>query len=127
MGARQQSLTVIVGSAADSLRFAVLGPVRAWRGDVEIDCGPPAQRKVLALLLVAGGEPVSMTQLVELRWAGTPPVSAANSVHRGIGMLRRQFEPGLPTRQRGRWLVRQQGTTCSTSTRKRWISCGSAN
>ena len=93
----------------DSLRFTVLGPVRAWRGEVEIDCGPPIQRKVLALLLVAGGQPVSMAALIELLWEGTPPASAANSVHRSIGMLRRQFEPDLPTRQRGQWLVRQQG------------------
>jgi DNA-binding SARP family transcriptional activator len=76
---------------------------------VEIDCGPPTQRKVLALLLVAGGQPVSMTQLVELLWEGTPPASAANGVHRSIGLLRHQFEPDLPTRQRGQWLVRQQG------------------
>ena len=96
-------------STVDSLRFSVLGPVRAWRGDVEIDCGPPAQRKVLALLLVAGGQPVSLNQLIELLWDHAPPASAANSVHRSIGMLRRQFEPDLPTRQRGQWLVRQQG------------------
>jgi DNA-binding SARP family transcriptional activator/tetratricopeptide (TPR) repeat protein len=98
-----------VQSTADPLRFSVLGPLRAWRGDVEIDCGPPAQRKVLALLLVAGGQPVSMPQLIDLLWDHTPPVSAANSVHRSIGLLRRQFEPDLPTRQRGHWLVRQQG------------------
>ncbi|HJP76354.1 MAG TPA: BTAD domain-containing putative transcriptional regulator [Pseudonocardiaceae bacterium] len=94
--------------STDSLRFSVLGPVRAWRGDAEIDCGPPTQRKVLALLLVAAGQPVSMPQLIELLWEDSPPPSAANSVHRSIGMLRRQFEPDLPTRQRGHWLVRQQ-------------------
>ncbi|HEX4225278.1 MAG TPA: BTAD domain-containing putative transcriptional regulator [Pseudonocardiaceae bacterium] len=99
----------IVQSTTDPLRFSVLGPLRAWRGDVEIDCGPPAQRKVLALLLVAGGQPVSMPQLIDLLWDHAPPVSAANSVHRSIGLLRRQFEPDLPTRQRGQWLIRQQG------------------
>ena len=87
----------------------MLGPVRAWRGDVEIDAGPPTQRRVLALLLVAAGQPVSMAQLIELLWEHTPPASAANVVHRSIGMLRRQFEPDLPMRQRGQLLVRQQG------------------
>ena len=99
----------IVSTTEDSPRFTVLGPVRAWRGDVEIDCGPPTQRKVLALLLVAGGQPVSMAQLTELLWEDAPPISAANSVHRSVGMLRRQFVPDLPTRRRGQWLVRQQG------------------
>ena len=50
MGAGGKALITPV---APTVRFSVLGPLRAWRGDAEIDCGPPAQRKVLALLLVA--------------------------------------------------------------------------
>ncbi|RDI69286.1 hypothetical protein DFR76_101824 [Nocardia pseudobrasiliensis] len=35
--------------------FEVLGPVRAWRGGVEVDLGSPQQRAVAAMLLLDGG------------------------------------------------------------------------
>jgi DNA-binding SARP family transcriptional activator/tetratricopeptide (TPR) repeat protein len=95
---------------AEPIRFAVLGPVRVWRGDAEILGGPPQQRAILALLLVRAGAPVSMAELIDLLWPTDPPPSAANVVHRYIGMLRRQLEPELPTRVAGRWLVRQVGS-----------------
>ena len=97
-------------SAPEPIRFAVLGPVRVWRGDAEIVGGPPQQRAILALLLVRAGAPVSMAELIDLLWPTDPPPSAANVVHRYIGMLRRQLEPDLPTRVAGRWLVRQVGS-----------------
>jgi DNA-binding SARP family transcriptional activator/tetratricopeptide (TPR) repeat protein len=89
------------------VRFAVLGTVRAWRGDAELDIGPPQQRAVLALLLARGDHPTGLSELVDLLWPADPPVSALNIVHRHVGGLRRVLEPGLPPRASGRWLVRQ--------------------
>ncbi|HJP77904.1 MAG TPA: BTAD domain-containing putative transcriptional regulator [Pseudonocardiaceae bacterium] len=94
----------------EPIRFAVLGPVRVWRGGEEVAGGPPQQRAILALLLVRAGAPVSMSELIELLWPTDPPTSAANVVHRYIGTLRRQLEPHLPTRHAGRWLIRQVGS-----------------
>ncbi|MCP3784891.1 NB-ARC domain-containing protein [Micromonospora sp. A3M-1-15] len=88
------------------LSFAVLGPVRAWRGRSEIDLGTRQQRLVLALLLARPGGAVSVTELVDLLWPSEPPPSAVNVVHRHVGMLRRRFEPGLPTRAAGSVLIR---------------------
>ena len=88
------------------VRFTVLGAVRAWRGEAELDLGPPQQRAILALLLARGGQPTSQSELVDLLWRAEPPASAINIVHRYVGMLRRLLEPGLPPRAAGRWLVR---------------------
>ncbi|MFI7281919.1 BTAD domain-containing putative transcriptional regulator [Micromonospora chersina] len=88
------------------LSFAVLGPVRAWRGRSEIDLGTRQQRLILALLLARAAGAVSVAELVDLLWPSDPPPSAVNVVHRHVGMLRRRFEPGLPTRAAGSVLVR---------------------
>jgi DNA-binding SARP family transcriptional activator/tetratricopeptide (TPR) repeat protein len=98
------------GRVTEPIRFAVLGPVRVWRGDEEVPGGPPQQRAILALLLARAGAPVGMAELTDLLWPTDPPTSAANVVHRYIGMLRRVLEPDLPTRAAGRWLVRQVGS-----------------
>nr|WP_050502600.1 BTAD domain-containing putative transcriptional regulator [Streptomyces monomycini] len=39
----------------DSVRFTVLGPVRAWRGTTPLAAGSPQQRALLAILLLRGG------------------------------------------------------------------------
>ncbi|GAA3616427.1 BTAD domain-containing putative transcriptional regulator [Nonomuraea rosea] len=91
------------------MRFAVLGPVRLWRGDTELNPGPPQQRAILALLLVNVGRPVSLGDMVDLLWGQDPPASAVNVVHRYVGVLRRLLEPGLPLRTEGDWLVRGAG------------------
>ncbi|MEH0841245.1 BTAD domain-containing putative transcriptional regulator [Micromonospora sp. CPCC 205711] len=88
------------------LSFAVLGPVRAWRGQSEIDLGTRQQRLILALLLARAGGAVSVAELVDLLWESDPPPSAVNVVHRHVGVLRRRFEPGLPTRAAGSVLIR---------------------
>ncbi|MFG6193039.1 BTAD domain-containing putative transcriptional regulator [Nonomuraea sp. JJY05] len=91
------------------MRFAVLGPVRLWRGDVELNSGPPQQRALLALLLAYAGRPVSLDELVDALWGQDPPSSSVNVVHRYVGNLRRLLEPGLPPRAEGGWLLRGAG------------------
>ncbi|HEV7653247.1 MAG TPA: BTAD domain-containing putative transcriptional regulator [Mycobacteriales bacterium] len=91
------------------LRFAVLGPVRAWRDGVELRLGPPTQQALLALLLVRAGQPVPLAEIVDVLWGEDPPASAVNVVHRHVGLLRRLLEPSLATREPGRWLVRAAG------------------
>lgn len=41
------------------IRVEVLGPVRAWNGEVELDLGAPRQRAVLAVLASRVGRPVA--------------------------------------------------------------------
>ena len=80
------------------LRLTVMGPLRLWRGDAELDAGPRQQRCLLALLLVREGRPVSINDLVNLLWGSEPPLSAVNNIHKYVGSLRRLLEPGLPPR-----------------------------
>ncbi len=89
-----------------SVQFSVLGPVRAWRGPVELKVGPNQQRAILALLLVRANQLVPVNDLTELLWEENPPTSAANVVHKYIGSIRHLLEPGRKARASGRWLTR---------------------
>jgi hypothetical protein len=44
----------------------VLGPVRAWQADAELDLGAPQQRAVLAVLAAHADHPVSVGHLVDV-------------------------------------------------------------
>ncbi|MFE9673889.1 BTAD domain-containing putative transcriptional regulator [Streptomyces sp. NPDC006259] len=90
-------------------RFEVLGPVRVWRGETELDLGFPQQRALLALLLASAGRPVPTGELLALLWPERPPASAPNVVRRYVGGLRRLLEPDLPPRAPGRRLLRRPG------------------
>ncbi|WP_250032574.1 AfsR/SARP family transcriptional regulator [Paractinoplanes maris] len=92
------------------VRFTLLGPLRAWRGDGELALGARQQRLILALLLARAGEQVSVFDLVELVWVERPPSSAVNVVHRYVGALRRLLEPDLPRRGEGHWLAGGAGS-----------------
>ncbi|GAB3249319.1 AfsR/SARP family transcriptional regulator [Kineosporia babensis] len=91
------------------IRCSVLGPVRAWRGEVEIDLGPPQQRAALAVLLLRPNRTVSLAELTDVIWGERAPATAVNVLHRYIGRLRRLLEPGLPVRAAGQYLLRSAG------------------
>lgn len=92
-----------------NVQFSLLGPVRAWRGQAELDLGPNQERAILALLLIRANQLVTVDDLIELLWERDPPTSALNVVHRHIGAIRRLLEPDLAARSSGRWLTRQGG------------------
>lgn len=107
-GPAAQVVTVGSGGSVRT-RFAVLGPVRAWRGDTELALGPPKQRALLALLLTEAGHPVAVHEIVDALWGQDPPDSAVNVVQRHVGALRRLLEPDFPAGGESRWLVRGSG------------------
>ncbi|MGW0582931.1 BTAD domain-containing putative transcriptional regulator [Streptomyces sp. NPDC002920] len=93
----------------EPVRFTVLGAVRVRRGEAELEPGGPQERTFLALLLVRAGQPVAVSEIVDVLWGTDPPRSALNVVRRHVGSLRRLLEPVLAARAEGRWLVRDAG------------------
>ncbi|MFJ3673871.1 BTAD domain-containing putative transcriptional regulator [Streptomyces sp. NPDC090106] len=82
----------------DGIRFAVLGPVRAWCGPDEIDLGTPQQRTLLSVLLLAENTPVPNSEVVDAVWGCRPPASAYTVVRTYVHRLRRALqESGDPT------------------------------
>ncbi|WBB58712.1 BTAD domain-containing putative transcriptional regulator [Streptomyces sp. WMMC500] len=77
-----------------SLRFSVLGPVRGWRGDRELELGSPQQRVVLAALLLRCGRTVTAGELVDAVWGEEPPAAAVSVLRTYVSRLRRVLEPG---------------------------------
>ncbi|WP_234834885.1 BTAD domain-containing putative transcriptional regulator [Mycolicibacterium stellerae] len=93
-------------AVSSSVRLQILGPLRVWRGGVELDVGPRQQAYLLALLLAREGRPTSTTELLDLVWGEGAPTSAINVIHKYIGALRRLMEPTLPSRETGSHLLR---------------------
>lgn len=92
---------------AHGLQLQILGPLRVWQGDREVEHGPRQQSLLLALLLADYGRPVSIGALIQAMWSGDAPSSAVNIVHKYVGSLRRILEPDLDVRAEGRFLHRR--------------------
>jgi DNA-binding SARP family transcriptional activator len=73
------------------LRLEVLGQLRAWLDDVELDLGQPMQRGLLTILSIHVNELLSRDTLVDELWGENPPQTAVNSVHTYIKGLRQAF------------------------------------
>ncbi|GAB6898964.1 ATP-binding protein [Kineosporia succinea] len=92
-------------AGSDALRLQVLGPLRVWRGETELETAPRQQAYLLALLLARGGRPTGTGELIDLIWGEEAPASALNVIHKYMGSLRRLLEPDLPPREAGKYLL----------------------
>lgn len=75
------------------LWIQLLGPVRAWRGDEEIDLGSGRRRAVFAILAAEANKVVSRAELVDGIWGDAPPTKAIGILHTYISALRKELEP----------------------------------
>ncbi|MEU4517176.1 BTAD domain-containing putative transcriptional regulator [Amycolatopsis sp. NPDC024027] len=83
-------------SAADGSapRLQLLGPLKAWQGDTELDLGSAHRRTVLAALAMHPNRTVSREELIDAVWGEAPPQSAQGSIYTYVSGLRRALEPG---------------------------------
>lgn len=97
------------GAVDESVRFFLLGPVRARRGSRELDLGPAKQRAVLASLLLSANRPVPPSRIIDLVWGDDPPENGPNVVQKYVAGLRRVLEPERAPRSAGRLLTLTEG------------------
>ena len=92
------------------VRFEVLGPLRAWRGDVAVDLGSVQQRVVLAVLLLQQNRPIGRQQIISAVWGEDEPRYAGHLLHRHISGLRHVLELGRhPAAESGQLAWTQAG------------------
>ncbi|GGK59753.1 regulatory protein AfsR [Planomonospora parontospora subsp. parontospora] len=77
----------------NGLRFAVLGPVQAWRDGAELDLGTPLQRSILAMLLVREGRAVTPAEMIDGVWGEEAPPRALGALRTYVSRLRAVLEP----------------------------------
>src|SRR2546423_8948621 len=75
------------------LRVQILGPVRAWVDEREVDLGTPQQRAVLSVLAVRANQVLSRRELVDAIWGSNRPATAEGVVYTYITRLRRALVP----------------------------------
>ncbi|MEV0566364.1 BTAD domain-containing putative transcriptional regulator [Dactylosporangium sp. NPDC050588] len=83
----------------------VLGPFAVDVSGGAADLGGPRQRAVLALLLSAGGDVVSVDRMIDDLWRGEAPPRAIASLQAYVSNLRRVLEPARERRAPARLLI----------------------
>jgi DNA-binding SARP family transcriptional activator len=87
------------------LRVALLGPVRAWRGETELELGAPQRRAVLGLLAARANQAVSRDELIDGIWGDQLPARSVNALHVHVSRLRAALDPGRAHRAGGQVLM----------------------
>ncbi|MFK0178352.1 AfsR/SARP family transcriptional regulator [Streptomyces xanthochromogenes] len=95
----------ITGGGVGGLRFRMLGPVEGDFDGRPLRLGPPQQRALLAVLLLRGGRPVSMPELLDAIWGERLPPRGVGTLRTYVSRLRTLLEPNRPARTPARLLV----------------------
>ncbi|MEU6408791.1 BTAD domain-containing putative transcriptional regulator [Microbispora sp. NPDC046933] len=94
-----------MAEAFGTVRYSLLGPLRAWRDGQELDLGWARQQAVLAVLLLEMNRPVSVSAIVDAVWGNDPPRNARSTVQTYVSRLRRVLQPGRTANARNAVLL----------------------
>ncbi|MFJ3926139.1 BTAD domain-containing putative transcriptional regulator [Streptomyces sp. NPDC090022] len=97
-------------AAPGGARFAVLGPIRAWRGSEPLASGSPQQRALLAALLLRDGRTATAPELIDAIWGEDPPQQALATIRTYASRLRKVLDPGLLVSDAGGYAIRTRPT-----------------
>ncbi|QER99615.1 AfsR/SARP family transcriptional regulator [Streptomyces venezuelae] len=98
------------------LRFAVLGPVRAWRDGEPVSTGSPQQRALLAALLLRGGRTATAAELIDALWGEEPPSQALAAVRTYASRLRKALGPQVLVSESGGYALRTSAAALDATT-----------
>jgi DNA-binding SARP family transcriptional activator len=102
----------VAAQPTDNPRIELLGVVRAWWADQELDLGPARSRAVFALLAMRAGQVVSRQEIITGVWgADTPDTSDDVNLETCVSSLRRVLGSAR-TGQSGDVLVSVEGGYC---------------
>lgn len=93
-------------TAGTELRFAVLGPVRAWRGEEALASGSPQQRALLVALLLRDGRTATAAELIDALWGDDPPSQALAAVRTYASRLRKILGQDTLVSESGGYAIR---------------------
>lgn len=95
-------MTAVDAAVGQEIAVRVLGPLRAFFGEREIELGPPLQRALFAVLALRPNHVVYRAELIDALWGEELPNRPEGGVHTYVAGLRRAFEPGRGRRSPGR-------------------------
>ncbi|KFU75337.1 SARP family transcriptional regulator [Amycolatopsis lurida NRRL 2430] len=76
------------------MQLDLFGPVRAWRGGIEIALGSAQRRVLVAVLALKTNQVVTRSELIDSIWGEKPPASANGSIYTYVSSLRSALDSG---------------------------------
>lgn len=97
--------TALSWPPTEGVRFAVLGPLRVWRGSEVVSGGSQMERALLTALLLREGRVATADELVDALWGQERPRRGRTAVGTYVSRIRKALGPGLLVRESGRYAL----------------------